>query len=392
MKDTASGPASLWSSLVEARNEKLRAEDRWRSPVTFDTRGPEGVLTEEGRKVVAFASNDYLGLSVHPTVVAAAHEALDLWGAGSGASRLVTGSRPVHEELEDALAAWKGTARAAVFPTGFAANLGVLGAFGDRGVRVCSDELNHASIIDGARLSRAEVVVYRHCDPEHLDKLLRGATGPAMVVSDVVFSMDGDVAPVAELAAVCRRHGALLVLDEAHSVLGPDLAADLGGVDVLRVGTLSKTLGSLGGFVAGPAAFVELLVNRARSYIFTTALTPPDAAAALAAVRLVQTPEGDRLRARLAQHVERVAPGHPSPIVPVVLGDDERAVAASAALLAQGVWVPAIRPPTVPVGTARLRVTLSAAHTGAQVALLVESLAQVRADFAGPASAPGPQP
>jgi 8-amino-7-oxononanoate synthase len=376
--------------MVAARAARLRAEGRWRDPLTFDARGPEGVLTEHGDKVVAFASNDYLGLSVHPTVVAAAHEALDLWGAGAGASRLVTGSRPVHEELEHAIAAWKGTERAAVFPTGFAANLGVLGAFGDRGVRVCSDELNHASIIDGARLSRAEVAVYRHRDTEHLDTLLRGATGPALVVTDVVFSMDGDVAPVAELAALCRRHGALLVLDEAHSVLGPDLEDDLVGVDVLRVGTLSKTLGSLGGFVAGPAPFVDLLVNRARSYIFTTALTPPDAAAALAAVGVVQSPEGDRLRARLSQHVARVAPGHPSPIVPVVLGDDDRAVAASAALLAQGVWVPAIRPPTVPAGTARLRVTLSAAHTGAQVALLVEALAQVREEFGDTGTGPAP--
>jgi 8-amino-7-oxononanoate synthase len=370
-------PASLWSSLVEARNEKIRSEDRWRSPVTFDARGPEGVLTEEGRKVVAFASNDYLGLSVHPTVVAAAHEALDHWGSGAGASRLVTGSRPVHEELEAALARDKHTERAAVFPTGFAANLGVLGAFGDHGVRICSDELNHASIIDGARLSHAEVAVYRHRDVEHLERLLRDATGPAIVVTDVVFSMDGDVAPVKDIAAACRRHGALLIVDEAHSVLGPDIDADVADIDVLRVGTLSKTLGSLGGFVAGPRSFIDLLENRARPYIFTTAPTPPDAAAALAALRLLATAEGDRLRTRLVNHVARVAPGHSSPIIPVVLGSDERAVAASAALREHGVWVPAIRPPTVPAGTARLRITLSAAHTSGHIALLLEALGAV---------------
>jgi 8-amino-7-oxononanoate synthase len=360
--------------LVEARSRHVQSEGRWRNPVTFDARGPEGVLTENGRKVVAFASNDYLGLSLHPMVLAAAHEALDHWGTGAGASRLVTGTRPIHEELEGALANAKGTERAAVFPSGFAANLGVLGAFGDRGVRICSDELNHASIVDGARLSHAEVAVYRHCDVEHLEALLREATGPAIVVTDVVFSMDGDVAPVREIAAACRRHRALLVLDEAHAVLGPDLGPDL-GVDLLRVGTLSKTLGSLGGFVAGRRAFVDLLVNRARSYIFTTALTPPDTAAALAALRLLSTPEGDRLRARLASHIEQVAPGHRSPIIPIVLGTDERAVAASAALREHGVWVPAIRPPTVPPGTSRLRVTLSAAHTSAHIALLLEALA-----------------
>ena len=370
---------SLWSTLVEARAHRLKDDNRWRSPITFDARGPEGVLTENSTKVVAFASNDYLGLTSHPAVVAAAHEALDTWGTGAGASRLVTGSRPVHDELEATLAAWMGAESAVVFPTGFAANLGVLTAFGDAGVRICSDELNHASIIDGARLSRAEIAVYRHRDVDHLESLLAAATGPAIVVSDLVFSMDGDVAPVAEMAEACRRHGALLVLDEAHAVLGPDPTPALAGVDVLRVGTLSKSLGSLGGFVAGKRAFVDLVVNRARSYIFTTALTPPDAAAALAALRVVTSAEGERLRTRLANHIARVKPGHPSPIIPIILGSDERAVRASAALRDYGVWVPAIRPPTVPPGTARLRVTLSAAHTSMHIALLLEALDAVPA-------------
>ncbi|HEY7946819.1 MAG TPA: 8-amino-7-oxononanoate synthase [Acidimicrobiales bacterium] len=377
---------------MAAQNESLVAEGRWRVAHTFDARGPEGVLTSDDRKVVAFASNDYLGLSLHPAVVAAAHDALDLWGAGAGASRLVTGSRPCHEDLELALARWKGTERAAVFPTGFAANLGVLGAFGDSTVRICSDELNHASIIDGTRLARADTAVYRHGDLDHLDALLADAPGPTLVVTDVVFSMDGDVAPVGDIAELCRRHGALLVLDEAHSVLSPDLGPQLVDVDVLRVGTLSKTLGALGGFVAGPRPFIELLENRARSYIFTTALTPPDTAAALAALRILSAPEGTALRHRLAQHVERVAPGHPSPIIPVVLGSDERAVAASAALLDRGVWVPAIRPPTVPPGTARLRVTLSAAHTDDHVSLLLDALAHIAPSVAPDGDGTSPRP
>jgi 8-amino-7-oxononanoate synthase len=389
-------PEGSWASWVEDGTLRLHAEGRWRRPLTFDARGPSGAMAETGRAVVAFASNDYLGLSVHPAVVAAAHDALDRWGAGSGASRLVTGSRPCHQELEEALAQWKGTERALLFPTGFAANLGVLGSFGGRDVRICSDELNHASIIDGARLSRAEVAVYQHRDVDHLEVLLKEAPGPTIVVTDVVFSMDGDVAPVADIVSVCRRHGSLLVLDEAHSVLGPHLSGagasggsaasgkgdgecDLSGIDVLRVGTLSKTLGSLGGFVAGPRAFVDLLENRARPYIFTTAPTPADAAAALAALEVLRSPEGRQLRERLARYVELVAPGHPSPIIPVILGTDEKAVAASAALLERGVWVPAIRPPTVAVGTARLRVTVSAAHTEAQIALLVDALSAVTA-------------
>ena len=380
---------SLWADLVEARCRQVEDSGRWRRPRPFDARGPEGELADAGT-VVSFASNDYLGLSSHPAVVVAAHEALDRWGTGAGASRLVTGSRPVHEELEAELAVWKGAERAVLFPTGYAANLGVLTSFGDAGVRICSDELNHASIVDGARLASAEVAIYRHADVGHLDALLAEATGPAIVVSDLVFSMDGDVAPVQAIAQVCRRHGALLVLDEAHAVLGPDPAPWLEGVDVLRMGTLSKALGSLGGFVAGPRRFVELLENRARSYIFTTAPTPADAAAGLCALRLVRSPEGERLRTHLANHVERVAPGHPSPIVPIVLGEEAAALAASGALLHEGLWVPAIRPPTVPPGTARLRVTLSSSHSASQVGRLLAALAPWRGAGAGAgAGAPG---
>ncbi|MDE3085755.1 MAG: 8-amino-7-oxononanoate synthase [Acidobacteriota bacterium] len=366
-----------WRRRVAERCAEVAAQDRWRRPRPFDARGPAGPLTDEGRPVVAFASNDYLGLSSHPAVTAAAAAALERWGTGAGASRLVTGSRPVHHELEEALARHAGTERAVVFPTGFAANLGVLTTFGEAGVRICSDQYNHASIVDGARLARAEVAVYPHLDLGALDRLLAEAAGPALVVSDLVFSMDGDVAPVEGLADLCRRHDALLVLDEAHAVLGPDPAPSLEGVDALRVGTLSKTLGSLGGYVAGPAPFLELVENGARSYIFTTALTPPDAAAALAALEVLHGAEGGALLARLRAHVERIAPGHPSPIVPLVLGEESAALAASARLLEQGLWVPAIRPPTVAPGTARLRVTLSAAHTDEDVARLQAALSEL---------------
>ena len=394
-----------WEQRIRAQLAAVVEEDRWRAPREFDALGPAGVLHEGA--VVSFASNDYLGLSAHPAVVAAAHEALERWGAGSGASRLVTGSRPVHTALERALAEWKGTEAAVTFPTGFAANLGVLCTLGGPGVRVLSDELNHASIIDGCRLSRAALAVYRHRDMAHLDELLSGGSPavPTIVVTDSVFSMDGDVAPLDELLAVCGRHGALLVLDEAHAVLGPDLppasarpGADAGagtgagagagagagpGTLVVRVGTLSKTLGSLGGFVAASRDVIDLLVNRARPYIFSTAPTPADAAAALAALRVLRSAEGAALTGRLASLVDRVVeaglapPGHPSPIIPVVLGPEQAALDASAALLDDGLWVPAIRPPTVPVGTSRLRVTLSAAHRDEDVDRLLHSLVRL---------------
>ena len=195
-----------------------------------------------------------------------------------------------------------------------------------------------------------------------------------MVVVDRGFSMDGDVAPLPEIADVCRRNGALLVVDEAHNALGPEVPSDL---DVLRVGTLSKTLGSLGGVVAGPVPMIDLLVNRARSFIFSTGLPPADVAAAHAALRIVEGPEGDRRRDRLRAHVDRLSPGHPSPIVPIVLGDEATAMDASAALLERGILVPAIRPPTVAPGTSRLRVALSAAHTEAMVDVLSVALADL---------------
>jgi 8-amino-7-oxononanoate synthase len=379
-----------WPERIRGQLAQVVDEGRWRAPRTFDARGPQGTL--EGVEVVSFASNDYLGLSDHPAVRAAAHEALERWGTGAGASRLVTGSRPVHNELEDELAQWKGTEAAVCFPTGFAANLGVLSVLGGPGVRVFSDELNHASIVDGCRLARAEVAVYRHRDLGHLEELLAsgdvvGRT-PALVVTDSVFSMDGDVAPLDELLAICVRYGALLVIDEAHGVLGPRLDlteySSEAKSSIVQVGTLSKTLGALGGFVAASRDVVDLLINRARSYIFSTALPPADTAAALVAIRIVRSAEGAALVERLEALVQMMtetgfAPSaHPSPIIPVILGSEQSAIEASTTLLARGLWVPAIRPPTVPPGTSRLRVTLSAAHSDADVSRLIDALRALR--------------
>ena len=358
-----------WRAWADAQAEAIRAAGRWRTPRDVTPGGP-----------VSFASNDYLGLTQHPAVIAAARAALEQYGAGSGSARLIVGSRPVHTDLEHALAAWKQMPRAALFPTGFATNLGVLTTFGTPGTLLCSDELNHASIIDGCRLARADVAVYRHNDLDHLTALLRDrGDRRAVVVTDTVFSMDGDIADVDAIVSLCAREEALCVLDEAHAVLGPvvDIPAD---ADVLRVGTLSKTLGALGGFVAGPARFIELIENLARPYIFTTAPTPADSAAALAALRVLQSSEGEALVTRLRALVERVRPGHPSPIVPFVFGDEQATLDASAALAARGILVPAIRPPTVAPGTSRLRVTLSAAHTDAQVDQLMHALETVRVE------------
>lgn len=368
-----SGPfparTSPWDTRLHGELESIRAADRWRAPRAFDALGPTGTMADRPatspREMVSFASNDYLGLSSHPALARAAHDAVDRWGTGATASRLVVGTRPVHAELEEALASWKATEAAVVFSSGYAANLGTISALAGRGVLICSDEHNHASIIDGCRLARAngaQLEVFRHGDVDHLERLLADTDAPvAMVVSDTVFSMDGNVAPIADLVACCERHGALVLLDDAHDVFGH---GEVRGADVpvVRVGTLSKMLGSLGGFVAGPGPITELVVNRARSYIFTTALSPADAAAALAAVTLLETPDGDELRARLRRVIDRFRPGHPTPIVPVVVGDEATAVELSRRLEGDGFLVPAIRPPTVPPGTSRLRVALCADH------------------------------
>jgi 8-amino-7-oxononanoate synthase len=363
-----------WNAWASEQLDALRALHRFREPVVFDGDGPDGIV--RGKRVVSFASNDYLGLAAHPTVRAAAISAIERFGTGAMASRLVVGTRSLHRELEQAIAEWKRTETALVFSSGYAANIGVMTTLGAADVTLFSDELNHASIIDGCRLSKARTIVYRHLDLDHLQQQLRQTAGRKIVVSESVFSMDGDCAPLQALAELCIEHGALLVLDEAHAVLGPKLEC-INELQVLHVGTLSKTLGALGGFVAGSSRLIELLINRARTFIFTTGLSPADTAAALAALRICESDEGDRLRARLRLLIDMLQPNHSSAIVPIILGEDSAALDAAAQLKERGIYVPAIRPPTVPKGTSRLRVALSAAHTEISVQLLRDALDEI---------------
>jgi 8-amino-7-oxononanoate synthase len=364
-----------WQDAAESSIAKLRAQDRWRHCRELDAQGPHGVV--DGRAVISFASNDYLGLSTHPNVIAAAHAAIDRWGTGAGASRLVTGTRPVHCELEQTLADAHEVERALLFPTGYAANLGVLTALGTDNVTIFSDALNHASIIDGCRLARATTMVYRHADTEHLESLLVGCTTRKLIVTESVFSMDGDRAPLKSIAGLAVRHGALLVVDDAHNVF-PDRELPIAELELLRVGTLSKTLGAMGGWVGGPNALIDVLVNSARTFIFTTALAPADAAAALAALQIYRSAEGERLSARLRHLIKQLRHDHDSPIVPFIVGSDSAALQAAQELLKHGLYVPAIRPPTVAPGKARLRVALSAAHDDAMLAKLVHGLRAAR--------------
>jgi 8-amino-7-oxononanoate synthase len=351
------------------------------------------VVTVDGRPLVNLCSNDYLGLAADPRLRRAAAEAAEREGAGAGAARLVAGDLPVHGALERRLAAFKGTEAALLFNTGYHANAGVPPALVGRGDAVFSDVLNHASIVDGCLLSRAELVRYRHLDVAELaDLLARTKARRKLVVTDAVFGMDGDAAPLREIADACERHGAMLYVDEAHSagVLGPTgagLAEALGvtaRVDA-HMGTLGKALGAFGAYVAGSRRLVDLLVSRSRTFVFTTALPPAACGAALAALDVLRTEPSrlERLRAlaarmkagleRLGFDLSRVV----APIFPVVLGTEERALAASRALRARGFFVRAIRPPTVPRGTSRLRVALTAGHDEAHVDAFLGALEEV---------------
>lgn len=340
------------------------------------------VTLEDGRRVVLMASNNYLGLANHPRVVVAAKAAADEWGVGAGAARLITGSTTVHDELERRLAELKGKDDAVLFSSGYLANLGTIQALVGADDAVFSDELNHASIIDGCRLSRATIHVYPHRDADQLEKQIADwrrdhPSARALVVTDSVFSMDGDLAPLPDLADVCEAYGALLMVDEAHAtgVVGPE---GRGAVAHFRMeervpvvmGTLSKSLGAAGGFVAGSADLCDFLRNRARAFIFDTAMPPPVAAAALSALDILTLEPGrpERVRDKAQRlHDELRMAGFEvltpdAAVVPVVVGEADDALALSAHLLATGVLVPAIRPPTVPEKTSRLRCALMATH------------------------------
>ena len=374
------GPSVAADSPVERAAERLGELKEQgllrRMRVVESAQGPR--VRIDGQDVLLLCSNDYLGLTTHPAVTAAAIDAVERWGTGSGASRLISGNMRPHERLEERLAAFHGTESALLFGSGFLANTGIVAALAGRGQVVFSDELNHASIIDGCRLAGAETFVYRHRDLEHLAWGLGQHRGrAALIVSDGLFSMDGDVARLSWLRTLADRFGALLMIDDAHAVgtLGPGGRGSVaeagleGQVDVL-VGTLGKALGSYGAYACVSSELRELLVNTARPLIFSTGLPPASAAAAEAALAVIESqPELiDRLRAnastlRGALAANGLEPGGSgSQIIPVPVGDPDRAMAACARALRDGVYAQAIRPPTVPDGTSRLRLTVMATH------------------------------
>jgi 8-amino-7-oxononanoate synthase len=375
----------LAEGLARLDHEALRRQRR----VLDSAQGPRVVI--DGRTVVNFSGNDYLGLANHPRLKQAAHESIDAYGVGAGASPLVSGHLRIHHQAEERFARFCGLPRALLFASGYAANLGILAALCDRHAEIFADRLNHACLNDGARLSRAAFTRYPHLDLETLATQLAASKAEVrLVATDTVFSMDGDIAPVRELLALCERHDAWLLLDDAHGVgtLGASArgALELFGVSsprIIYMATLGKALGGYGAFVAGAPEMVEWLVQRARTYIYSTALPPMAAAVAIAALDLVD--EDPALVARLNERIAqfRAAGGaiglrleaSTTAIQPLILGEAAWALHASQQLLERGLLVPAIRPPTVPEGTSRLRISLSAGHSREEVEGLAIALA-----------------
>ena len=376
---------------LEVELAQLAQARRTRILTSLD--GPSRSHPQRGNRLISsFASNDYLGLAHHPSVLDAAREAADRHGFGAGAARLVTGHLPPHDDLEQALAGLVGLPAALLFPTGYQANLGVVTSLAGPDDLIVSDQMNHASIIDGCRLSRARIAIYPHANATAARVALAtpGTFRRRLLITESLFSMDGDRAPLTDLALAAREAGATLIVDEAHAlgVLGPSgagLCRAAGITPDVLVGTLGKAFGSLGGFAAGTSVLRDYLINRSRPFIYTTGTPAPVAAAALAALRVSLSPEGDQRRRSLqaaiaSLHVglQTIALPHPlpppGPIVPVVIGSDADVLALSARLAQADLFVPAIRPPTVPEGTARLRITLSADHRSEDVAHLLEVL------------------
>jgi glycine C-acetyltransferase/8-amino-7-oxononanoate synthase len=379
---------------IAATLESLRRDGLYRELRTVDS-APGPWVTIDGRRVLLLCSNDYLGLAADAAVRAAAAQAAERWGAGAGASRLVSGNMSIHTQLERELAEFKGHEACVLFGSGYLANTGVIAALAGGGDVILSDALNHASIIEGCRQSRAQTIVYEHCKLDSLATGLERAAGRhAVIVTDAVFSMDGDVAPLAEIVELAQRHGARVVVDEAHAtgVVGPGgrgLVAALGleqAVDVV-VGTLSKALGSYGAFACCHRTMAEFLVNRARTLIFSTALPPPAVAAAGAALRILRDRPAivERLhRNSCLLREELVArgfdvPAGQTPIIPLIVGDPRAASALGDAALQAGVFAQAIRPPTVPDGSSRLRLVAMATHSADDLRVAATRLAAAAA-------------
>lgn len=376
---------------LAARLAERRAADLYRQrPLLESPQGPEVVV--DGQRLLAFCSNDYLGLANHPEVIAAWQAGAERWGVGGGASHLVVGHSTPHHQVEEALAELTGRPRALLFSTGYMANLGAITALVGQGDTVLQDRLNHASLLDGGLLSGARFNRYLHNDPASLASRLDKAVGNTLVVTDGVFSMDGDLADLPALADVARARGAWLMVDDAHG-LGT-LGAQGGGIvehfglgvdDVpVLIGTLGKACGTAGAFVAGSEALIEALVQFARPYIYTTSQPPALACATLKSLELLrrETWRREHLAALIRQFREGAQQlglqlmDSPTPIQPIVIGDSAQALRLSRLLRERGLLVTAIRPPTVPAGSGRLRVTLSAAHSEAQVQLLLNALAE----------------
>ena len=355
---------------------------------------PTGTVNLDGRDVVLLGSNNYLGLSTHPQVIAAAVEATQTFGTGASGSRLISGNNKRYTTLETNLAKTKNTEAALVFSSGYAANTSVIPILAGEGDLILSDALNHASIIDGCRLSRATKRVYRHCDVEHLKSLLSESTAfrRRLVVTDGVFSMDGDIAPLPDIYDLATEYDAMLLVDDAHGfgVLGRDGSGTvahfgLENRDIIQMGTLSKAIGALGGYIAGNQALIELLINKARGFIFTTGLPPATLAAANAALDVMRS--SPELQQRLFSHAEHLKTAlidlgytllpSETQILPVVLGNPQRATSIADALLAEGVFAPAIRPPAVPPDTTRLRLTVTATHTEAEIQQAIDAFARI---------------
>jgi 8-amino-7-oxononanoate synthase len=374
--------------------------------------GPQGpTVLLDGKPVLLLCSNNYLGLADHPRVREAAAEAAMRWGVGAGASRLVSGTMTIHRRLEERLAAFEGSEACLLFGSGYLANIGVIGALAGPGDTVFSDALNHASIVDGCRLSRAQVVVYRHLDTEHLDWSLRrhGAgrdgQGRRLIVTDSVFSMDGDVAPLWEIVELAQAHRARVMVDEAHAtgILGPGGRGAIaeagleGEIDVV-VGTLGKALGSYGAYVCAHAEMVHFLINTARSLIFSTAPSPPAVAGAMAALELLQERPHRVQRLRSNARVLRrglAAEGFPVAdeemhIVPLIVGDERAAMRLCEKAIEQGVFAQAIRPPTVPAGTSRLRLAVMASHTASDLRMAASVLGDAARELGLDPTAMGP--
>ena len=385
--------------LIASLNRKLKALDEQsltrRRRVVETPSAPR--LVVDGRPMLAFCSNDYLGLAAHPLVIEALREGASLYGAGSGASHLISGHGRAHELLEERLAGFLSphleSARALSFCTGYMANLAMLTALGaDADAEIFSESLNHASLIDGARLARASVKVYPHADLDALAALLETSNATTkLVVTDSVFSMDGDLAPLPQMLALCEKHGAWLVIDDAHGfgTLGQHGRGalehfDLRSPNLVYMGTLGKAAGVGGAFVAAHASVIELMIQRARPYIFTTAAPPALAHALLASLDIIGGDEGAQRRAHLQALIAQLdgelklsrwqRPVSTTAIQPVIIGSNAEAMRVGAGLYQRGLWVAAIRPPTVPVDTARLRITLSAAHTRDEVTQLAGAL------------------